>query len=112
MEQNIVESAKIISRFASEHAHPYNETGDFVSYNGIDAEEEYWSYDKMKYHTSWDWLKPVIDKIHKLNTNGDEEFKNQKQAIDGMRIIVDIEHAWAYVVSFLNYYNETIKTKP
>lgn len=53
MKQNVVESAKIISRFASEHVHPYNETGDFVSYIGIDPEEKCWSYDKMKYHTSF-----------------------------------------------------------
>jgi len=65
----------------------------------------------LKYHSSFDWLMPVIQKINNLKMDCDNEdqyenFMYHVQQIKGMRIVVDIEHAWSYVVEFIKFYNQ------
>src|ERR1044072_3730139 len=43
--------------------------------HGIGAPEAEWKdmiVEKAKYHTSWDWLMPVVEKIEKINHITDE----------------------------------------
>lgn len=62
-----------------------------------------------KYHTSWDWLKPVIDKI--ITTIGvatvdectDEEWRLHT-SISRMHIGIPIEWAYNYVIEWLKWY--------
>ena len=35
------------------------------------ALESYANVDDLKYHISWDWLMPVIEKIYQLDSNAD-----------------------------------------
>jgi len=62
----ILEGNKMISRFASESKEPYRNEGDFVSYIGCNGEEGYFDYEDMQYHTSWNWLMPVVEKIENI----------------------------------------------
>ena len=60
-----------------------------------------WTYwgtpDMMKYHSSWDWLMPVIGKI----SNQCEE----PEELDGLKYALlcdDINTAWVFVVDYLS----------
>lgn len=66
-----------------------------------------------EYHSSRDWLHTAIDKIKNIDPsefNYDAEamanFRYQKQSVTDMRICVDIDHAFAYVVEFITWYNQ------
>lgn len=58
-----IEWNKLIAAFMSESSEPYSENGDFVSYNGVDADAVFVDFREMKYHTSYDWLMSVVEKI-------------------------------------------------
>lgn len=65
-----------------------------------------------KYHTSWNWLKPVIDKIIEsigfktVDECSDEEWF-QSTRITQMYIGVSIETAFFYVTEYLEWFNKS-----
>lgn len=54
------------------------------------------------FHQSWDWLKPVINKIGNLIETG--EYYHHR--IMNMTIFSSIEDIWDACVQFIKYYNE------
>lgn len=63
--------------------------------------------EEMKYHTSWDWLMPVVEKIRKIEDETDREGKNFKhyQKVLSYPIYTPIETIWKAVVQFITWYN-------
>lgn len=57
-----------------------------------------------KFHTSWDWLMPVIDKIYNLPQ--EIEDTNLIGDITNALIDIDILECHGEVVYFIEYYNE------
>jgi hypothetical protein len=61
--------------------------------------------DEMRYHTSWDWLMPVVRKI-------DDMFGNDNQIDDGINIVhnavlsFDIDNTHKAVVEFIKLKQE------
>lgn len=101
-----VEGNKIICRFMSESKEPYNGTGDFITYNGIDSEADYFDYTEMKYHTSWDWLMPVVKKILATDTGTLDVYSLYVE--DSLRT-ADITKVWEACLDFLTWYNQNQK---
>lgn len=63
---------------------------------------------EAKYHSSWDWLRPVIDKIFTYSIAHPEEAGK----VCNMKIIVNIDAAWEMVAKFIQWYNDNqIKRK-
>lgn len=52
---NTQENSKLIDNFMESALHPMSEKMHIRGLNGLD------------YHSSWDWLMPVVEKIEKLN---------------------------------------------
>lgn len=55
---------------------------------------------QLKYHTSWDWLMPVINKI--INTN---TLAQRRQNVYGS-ITPDISKSYKAVVEFIKWYSQ------
>ena len=51
---------------------------------------------KLEYHTSWDWLMPVVQKCYKIDN--EEGFDNLVDAVSTL----DIEATYKAVVEFIN----------
>jgi hypothetical protein len=70
---------------------------------------------EAQYHKSWDWLKPVIDKIIKdiVGVKEKDECSQmewfQYTRITSMNIGIDIERAWFYVTEFLDWHKNLNK---
>ncbi len=41
---------------------------EFMNVDHVDIDQAYEDYGELKYHTSWDWLMPVVEKIESLET--------------------------------------------
>jgi hypothetical protein len=98
MEQNIIDSKKLIAEFMG-----LKNVGMknlelwllFDKHTGIETSE-------LKYCISWDWLMPVIKKI--LDIASDQDFMEQYyQIVDCIPVI---EETWEEVVEFIKWYNE------
>ena len=57
--------------------------------------------DELKFHSSWDWLIPVVSKCYKT---GDDTHQ-WDDLMDGM-FTCDINIVYAQVVEFINQYNK------
>ena len=64
---------------------------------------EYYDGDEMEYHTSWDWLMPVVQKC--FDTQQPEE--GQHYFINESLLTMKIEVVYDRVVEFINQYNKT-----
>ena len=58
----------------------------------------------LKYHTSWDWLMPVVEKIDSLSYN---DSNNKFQPSVERFLENDIESIWRQIVIFLTWFNQT-----
>jgi len=113
MENEILEGNKLIAEFMG--AKYYDCYKNSIYPNGISI----WKYDTppkedctilwntpdMQYHTSWDWLMPVVEKIEKLPFI-------EERASDGhdkISLIYDINNVYPQVVEFIKWYNENTK---
>ena len=80
---------------------------EFMGYPELGTEGDF-SY--LKYHTSWDWLMPVVEKIKILVMEDDsDELYNSEEWDNITHTLVQIEIKSVYqaVVEFINEYNET-----
>tara|TARA_R110000744_G_scaffold107029_1_gene203465 strand:+ start:251 stop:523 length:273 start_codon:yes stop_codon:yes gene_type:complete len=62
---------------------------------------EVFQVEDLKYHTSWDWLIPVVAKCTELN---DDEFDNQ--GIAWALLSDSIIDAYDHVIEFIKTYND------
>ena len=92
---------KLIAEFMGYTPHPEDErflTNKNVFGKGVIDTEEC-----MAYHTSWDWLMPVVEKILDLSFQDDgdaEDFYNVRDCMP------DINHTYKAVVEFIKTYND------
>lgn len=121
MEHSKIESGnEVIARFMGAKCTPVNHTKGNEDYLKTIGKKEWfidtWSkpeglpenvgwgvyqMGKFQYHTSWDWLKPVIDKIFLFALAHPEQVEPIRQ----MSIVVHITPAWRKCVEFITWYN-------
>lgn len=71
----------------------------------------YENLDKMLYHSSWDWLMPVINKIYESDWYykwKDTSGQFEKEVFINTKFI---ETTWEQVVEFIKWYNENRKNQ-
>lgn len=56
---------------------------------------------QLKFHTSWDWLMPVVEECAKKSTTS-----NQRDKITFSLLSMDINKMYNAVVQFIEWYNE------
>ena len=61
------------------------------------SETELCDVDDLEYHTSWDWLMPVVDKCYQEHMS-----KNIAEAV----MTCDIDKAYQVVLEFIKQYNK------
>ena len=78
------------------------ELGDvFADIEGDDPNaKHFFTPDEMEFHTSWSWLKPVVDKI---------EIKHQgvPQQLLHLSLFSTLDEVYNAVVEYITFYNET-----
>ena len=90
--EEILDGNKLIAEFLGINKKVYGETGTTYYIDGTP-----YQFFKLKYHSSWDWLMPVIGKL----TSECEE----PEELDNLRLHIitnDILYAWKFVVNYLS----------
>jgi len=116
-EDEIIEGNMLIAEFMSV-SQVSAENGHFYYVNGD-------SYKELRYHSSWDWLMPVVEKINKMNAAivinphnvnitthvidhllQDDSYLKQYFFKPSGHNYTPIEAVWQCVVEFIKWYNE------
>lgn len=59
----------------------------------------------LMFHSSWDWLKPVIDKISEIDYTKYPSKCIEYISVVAMSILTPIEEAFKRVINFIKWYN-------
>ena len=106
---------KLIAEFMGAVGTPkYNPTEWDVYITGcldVDSDDEkaqhFYTPDEMKYHTSWDWLMPVVQKIDDLfGENDDVDY--WINGVHNAVLLFDIDNTYDAVVEFIKEHNKYI----
>lgn len=112
---NFIEGNKLIAEFMGGKNHPllipYTPEPDDIWFNvdnypEIHPDSSMWKLHELKYHSSWDWLMPVIKKIGELG-EGYTLQDGRLYPIHYDLIGVRIEMAYQKVVDFIKWYNSS-----
>jgi hypothetical protein len=103
------ETNELIAEFMGAIGTPkYNPTEWDIYITGcldVDSDDEnakhFYTPEEMKYHTSWDWLMPVVEKIKDMG------YDQQLDNIDNV-LTCDLrkENLYNAVVEFIKFYNQ------
>jgi len=100
--KEIIEGNKLIAEFMGEVVHINPNGIYYVDYTTDDEYNDTLTLEEWaKYHTSWDWLIPVVEKIRKVSpiiTRGWRVL----DSIDNFDTILTFKHS----VEFIKWYNE------
>ena len=104
MEREIIEWNKLIAEFMEAHQDMYKKWFYKGYINGV----HFLGYDvsEFKYHSSWDWLHPVIQKIRDWY-NLDNKDVDAAFDVIKLGISEDIETVYKAVVSFIQWHNQS-----
>lgn len=92
-EQEIIEGNNIIAEF-------YGDISGITSYPD----------EPLEFHSSWNWLMPVVEKISGLDSKGNEEFEMHQFYTTKANLDCGIYHAYGQVIDFIKWYNENKET--
>jgi hypothetical protein len=97
-----VEGNKTIAEFMSKKT-PSNRIDKYwLTVPGKDLKHWIDAYD-LKYHSSWDWLMPVLKKIKEVNSTLDAD--EVRFIIFELSLFDDISDVWLATLQFIQWYN-------
>ena len=103
-QQEILEGNKLITNFVQLRGE-YDEDKDLIYLESdIDGKGVY-SFSELKYHSSWDWLMPCIEKCLATIVNS-EEYEYHYAKIHDALWSINISEVYNEVVEFIKWYNE------
>lgn len=97
---NTLEGNKLIAVFSGLKDPMYNGIWlDSIKFRAFYTEE-------LEFHTSWDWLMPVVEKIERLDTlDRSREFNRAIDRLISLPIYTDISTVYKAVLEFIQWYN-------
>ena len=108
--ETIKENNKLIAEFMGGHV--VDEI--FICNESTESHNErclhHYNISQAKYHSSWDWLMPVVEKCYSM----DEYFKYKEETErqfypSGIELSTKIESVWLACVEFIKWYNKQCK---
>lgn len=94
------EKNKLIAEFMGIESYQFRNYNMFI----FDEDNHRTEID-LHYHTSWDWLMPVVSEIKTIGNIGDRFYEGLDR-LDTSIMEVDIELAYKNVVDIIEWYNE------
>jgi len=106
-QEEITEGNKLIAEFRNGILFHPRDNKNIIAYRGVESVGSF-TIEAAKYHSSWDWLMPVVDKISTINLKQyEDDFIPQELWIYGL--FTPIEMVYEAVVEFIKWYNKNGK---
>lgn len=114
---NTLEGNKLIAEFMKIIFH--DDKGEYYDWEGLYMDES------LRFHTSWDWLMQVVEKIESLETSDSQGFYSVEIDADGVKIYctspiddyiaevrnsTKLEATYQAVLQFIEWYNAQNKS--
>lgn len=105
MNKEILEGNKLIAEFVTEEPEVLKQ--DLKRAGTLES---------MQYHESWDWLMPVVEKIHNIFESEEDDILPYIYQCEEFLLIRDelgtgrLPESWSAVVDFIKWYNENNPT--
>ena len=77
-------------------------------YHNPEIVDRVFSASELRFHSSWDWLMPVVKKISRLYDQ-EPEHLDEYEAVIRIPIIETMENIYKAVVEFIKWYNTKLK---
>lgn len=106
---NTIEGNKLIAEFLFPNWQEEFNNDNIIIEKGIMVKAILYSkdYEQLRYHSSWDWLMPVVEKIWDKTTKGEFPFEtNREYSFLLLPIYTNIDEVWLSVVEFLQWLNK------
>ncbi len=120
MENELVEEMEMLiagfmgARFSSEDAFKNGNVKHYAVFNYgnhpnhlIKSAGRKFEIKDLTYRASWDWLKPVVDKIKRVHPQHENVFCHHK--FWELTIFSSLEEVFEGVVNYIQWYNQAIK---
>jgi hypothetical protein len=108
--QEIIEGDKILAVFMEGY---YNEKHDCITWSTVEKSpnkyETWISVENLKYHSSWDWLMPVVKKCRfktSFSKANVDKFSELDKAITSCLCNCEISNLFEAVIDFVKWYNQ------
>ena len=72
---------------------------EFMGVDPIDIDYAIDEYGKLKYHLSWDWLMPVVEKIEQVH-------EGVPQELIKLSLFSTIDEVYNAIIEFIKWYNK------
>lgn len=96
--QEIIEGNRLIVEFMQTEDDRESSGAGFYCLRGYAL----YKPEELRYHASWDWLMPVVEKITPIAKEiGQQAWRDTQWAL----IDANIEHVYVRVIQFIKYYN-------
>jgi hypothetical protein len=116
-QMNTQENNQLIAEFMNLDMYPPHDDYPLLyDYSPVDQDPQWYAIEELQYHTSWDWLMPVVEKIEsigyevitsesrcKIKHNTDHSIQ-EVVSIDILGTKIEATHQ--AVVEFIKWYNE------
>jgi len=90
---------------------------EFMDVDQVDIDQAYNDYGELRYHTSWDWLMPVVEKIETLGYTFEKNYQRvdkdwQSLIVKGNDILYQefnddgLKSSYCVVVEFIKQHNQ------
>ncbi len=103
---NTQENNRLIAEFMNLDMYPPHDDYPLLyDCSLIDQDPQWYALEEFQYHTSWDWLMPVIEEIDHLEYESERLDKINQALVT--KVIEDVYNA---VVEFIKWYNQNKQT--
>ena len=99
-----METNRLIAEFMGRSGKLCDTLYTFKGVSDLLEDDIWYTIEQSKFHTSWDWLIPVIHKI--LHDNNDSSFFKFSMSVSNAIFNNNIDNAHNAVVEFIKIYND------
>lgn len=115
-DKTISDSNKLIADFIgatlSNHApNEYDMFGIIECIEDGEDEKHFFTPELMKFHTSWDWLIPVLARIKETQRNGNSDYSHLMNTTLSMLVNNGLDPTYRHIVNFIERYNTQNRAK-
>lgn len=104
MKQETIDGNRLIAEFMGWQSNKYPHLPKKV-HQVLDGQEIGVRVENLEYHSSWDWLMPVVKRINETAPHFTKESKSIVENIYREVNAVEIQLAFSWVLEYIQWYN-------